>query len=398
MKEKILFLGLMAIVLVGSVTLYSLQKSEWNILMAHVSELEKMVAESPSVPRTETKYIEESSVIDTVENAKHSVVSIVQTQTLRVLRRKESPYYDPFFHPFVRPEYEEELKEIQVGGGSGFIYSNNGLVLTNRHVVESEDAEYTVVMHDGTEYEAKVLARDTYHDVAVLQIQGNDLPHFPPLELGTSEDIRVGQRVVAIGNALAEFENTVTTGIISGLNRDLLAGAGEGEIRNLIQTDAAINPGNSGGPLLTLDGKVIGINTAIISGAEGIGFAIPSEDVKSIAKSVAESGRIIRPFLGIRYIPLHEDISEELGLSISEGALIFGNSFSDTSGIVPNSPAEQAGIKEGDIITKIDGIPLTKEESLADIISQKIPGETISLEIYRGGKVFHSKVELGEIE
>ncbi len=256
---------------------------------------------------TEKVVMEESQVIDTVKAVSPSVVSIVISKDLPLYRQglfDPNDFFgnDPFFNfglPFSvpQPDRDEEgnvrTERRKVGGGSGFIVSEDGLVVTNRHVVADPEASYTVILNDQTEYSAEVLSRDSVNDVAVLRIkdgEGNEAKGLTPAPLGDSDKIQVGQRVIAIGNALAEYENTVTVGVISAKGRSISAGSinSTESLINLIQTDAAINPGNSGGPLVNLSGEVIGINTAIAANAQGIGFAIPINDVKNVIQSVKE--------------------------------------------------------------------------------------------------------------
>ncbi len=273
---------------------------------------------------------------------------------------------------------DEEL----TGGGSGFFISEDGLVVTNRHVI-SDDARYTVITQDGERYPAKVLALDPSLDLGVLKIESSTT--VPYLELGDSDALRPGQTVIAVGNALAEFQNSVTKGIVSGLNRRLYAGDFNEEelIEEAIQTDAAINPGNSGGPLLTLDGKVVGMNTAVSDGAQSLGFALPSNSLKRAVDSVRRFGRIVRPWIGVRY-SLQE-----------EGALVLRGG-SGESAVEANSPAAKAGLKEGDLIIEIDGVAINIERSLGSAIGRREPGDIIIIKIIRDDKTMQIPVTLEE--
>lgn len=358
-------------------------------------------------------YIEESSVIDAVEAVSPAVVSIIVTKDLPLYRQgsfgyDDFFYGDPFFgSPFFAPQFERDesgaIQRVpqQVGGGSGFIVTEEGLILTNRHVVDDPDADYTVILNDGTTYVAEVVSRDRLNDIAVIKVlddEGNGLSGLPTITMGSSSSLKVGQRVVAIGNALAEYENTVTTGVISAKGRDIIAGTiGDTEsLINLLQTDAAINPGNSGGPLVNLDGEVIGINTAVANGAQGIGFAIPIDDVKNIIKSIKEHGRIVRPFLGVRYMLLDQKKADELQIDVEGGALLVGNEAEGEFAVIPGSPAETGGLQTKDVILEVEGEAVTMDSPLQNLIGQYAPGEEILLKIWRSGKELKLNVTLGE--
>lgn len=239
---------------------------------------------------------EEEIVIDVAKKSSPAVVSIIATKDLIILQQRRGSIFedfcnDPFFRQFFSPiecptpqPQAPKTQRQQVSAGSGFVVSSDGLIVTNKHVVDIEQADFTVLTSDGKKYLAKILAKDPVHDLAVLRISGNN---FPVLKLGNSEQLQIGQTVIAIGNALGEFNNTVSKGVISGLSRSIVASSGSSseKLEQLIQTDAAINPGNSGGPLLNLNGEVIGINTAIAQGAQNIGFAIPVNQVKNMISS-----------------------------------------------------------------------------------------------------------------
>ncbi len=258
--------------------------------------------------------------------------------------------------------------------------------------------EYTVLMNDESKHEAKVLARDPINDIAILKIEGQD---FPTVELGDSSTLKVGQTVIAIGNALGEFRNTVSTGVISGLSRSITAGGagiGSEQLIGVIQTDASINPGNSGGPLLNLAGQVIGINTAMASGAENIGFAIPINAVKNTIESVRQYGRIVRPWLGVRYVMVNKTIAEENKLSVDYGALIVrGEKVTDLA-VIPGSPADKAGLEENDIILEVNGQKIDQDHPLAMIISRYQPGDEITLKVLHKGEEKEVKVKLEEMK
>lgn len=276
--------------------------------------------------------------------------------------------------------------QVSEGAGSGVVISKDGYVLTNKHVVPEGSNSVTVIMSDGKEYtDVKVVGRDPFNDIAFLKING--VSDLTPATLGDSSQIKTGQKVVAIGNALGIFRNSVTSGIISGIGRPVQAqdvsGASE-QLENLFQTDAAINPGNSGGPLVDLRGEVIGINTAVSQDGQAIGFAIPINDAKNLIDSVLQSGKIVRAYLGVRYITISPDNATELGVSVKSGALIAGGG--GQPGILPNSPAAKAGLKAGDIITKLNGQTLDASQSLSNRLAQHKPGDKIELTILRDGQ------------
>lgn len=284
----------------------------------------------------------------------------------------------------------------QQTGGTGFIITTDGLVVTNKHVVSDTEAEYTVITAEGMSYQASVLSVDPVNDLAVLQAEADNLPI---VELGDSSSLQIGQTVIAIGNALNEYQNTVTTGVISAVNRSIMAGDASGnneELENMIQTDAAINPGNSGGPLVDLSGRVVGINTAIDVEAANIGFAIPINQAKSAIESVIENGRIIRPRLGIRFIPVTPELAAINQMEIKQGALIYGDSMN--LGVIPGGPADKAGLRVNDVIVAIDGEEINESNSLTSILQQFQPGDEVEVEYYRAGEKSMTKVTLDELK
>ena len=340
----------------------------------------------------------EQAVVDAAKKTSPTVVSIIISKNVPIV---EQCPYNPFGN--LPPEFQQffgngssgftepcdtgktQLQEI--GGGSGFIISSDGLILTNKHVVADTSASYTVLMNDGTKYDAKVLARDPVQDFAVVKINATDLP---TVTLGDSDSLALGQTAIAIGNALGEFSNTVSVGVISGLSRTVTAGdpnstQGEETIHGVIQTDAAINPGNSGGPLLNLRGEVIGINTAIASGAQSIGFAIPINQAKHDIGSVEASGEIQTSYLGVRYIAVTADIAKAQNLPVDAGALVRGGASGPA--VASGSPAEKAGIQAEDIIVKVNNQAIDADHDLGTVISQYNVGDTVTLTINRAGKV-----------
>lgn len=350
----------------------------------------------------------EATVIDTVKRTTPAVVSIVITKDVPVIERffQDTPSspFDQFFgglgNPFqfrVPQLRQRGTERREVGGGSGFLVSADGLIVTNRHVVVDTDADYTVFTNDGSKHEATVVARDPANDIAIIKISGNDFPH---LTFGDSDQLQVGQTAIAIGNALSEFQNTVSVGVISGLSRSIVAGSGLGQAEQLdqvLQTDAAINPGNSGGPLLNLSGEVIGVNVAVALGSENIGFALPANSVKSVVESVQTTGKIVRPFLGVRYAQITPVLQEQNNLTVDYGVLIVRGETAQEPAIVTGSPADKAGLKENDIILEVDGTRLTADVSLASIIAKKRVGDTLRLKILTQGTEKDVTVTLQEI-
>lgn len=319
----------------------------------------------------------DDQVIDLVQTANEAVVNITVSKKIS---RNVSPNLD------LSENLNASDQLLEVGGGSGFVIGEDGLIVTNRHVVEDEGAVYSIVYASGQSFEAQVLAKDPILDIALLKVDGN---HLPTLPLGDSDTLKPGQTVIAIGNALAELGNSVTRGVVSAIGRRVAAGDGNGSneiLDHAIQTDAAINPGNSGGPLLNLNGEVVGINTAISSRGQSVGFAIPINDAKKTIESVVRHGRIIRPWLGVRYVPVTPRLADERQLTVLYGALIVEGTSDDEQGVLPNSPAAAAGLQEGDIILEINGEKLEDKDSLARLVARHEVGEEIEIRFVRKGE------------
>lgn len=358
--RKLIVLVLILVVFLGG----------WNALV-------KYVPLKPQIQQTEEKVKiidEESVVISVVEKVSPSVVTVGIKE--RIL---EIDPFDPF--GIFRRQTRQEEQDI----ASGFIVSSDGLIVTNKHVTQGL-GKYTVITHDGTKYDVEKIYRDAANDIAILKISAKGLK---PVEMGDSSKIKVGQLVVAIGTPLGEFRGSVTKGIVSGLGRGITAGSPfEGFVEKLddvIQTDAAINPGNSGGPLVNSSGQVIGVNTAIASEAENIGFAIPINVVKDSIKNFNETGQFNRPYLGVGYKMISRDAA--IRNDLPEGAYV--------QQVVEESSAAKAGIEAGDIITKIDGQKVQdKDGGLAAIITKKKVGDTITITVWRDGKTLDLKATL----
>ncbi len=394
----ILFFGIIWIVLISQKQILN---KVADFLLNNSSIKAQTILEKPSYEVLP----EESRIVNIVEQVNPAVVSIIITKDVPILERyyqRFNPFWDDFWSEFFGedfgfeiPQYRQKGKEKQeIGGGSGFLISSDGYLVTNKHVVNDKDADYTVLMNDGKKYEAKIIAKDSYLDVAILKIKGNN---FSYLNLGNSDQLKLGQTVIAIGNALGEYRNSVSVGVISGLSRAIKASDSRGNVESLdmvIQTDAAINPGNSGGPLLDLNGNVIGINVAMESAAQNIGFALPINLVKPVIESVKLHGEIIRPYLGIRYLVINDEVRGKNKLSVDYGVLVVRGSTPAELAVIPGSPADKAGIQENDIILEIDGTKLTPDKSLAGIINQKKVGDIVKLKILHKGQEKTIEVKL----
>jgi serine protease Do len=359
---------------------------------------QETVVKNNYVPQT----TEEQKTINLVKANTNSVVSIIITKDVPTY---ETYYIDPFGTDWFQiPQRKQTGTEKQeVGGGTGFFISSDGMILTNKHVVSDTEAEYTVLTNDGKKYPAKILAIDQLYDLAVIQVDQTDKTEkaiFTPVKLGNSSNLEIGQTVVAIGNALAEFQNTVSVGVISGLGRTITATGGTSDevLEDIIQTDAAINPGNSGGPLLNLAGEVIGINVARSTSGENIAFSIPINRAKKAIEQVKTTGKIVHPFLGVYYTIITPDLQEENKLSVDYGAWI----GRDASGkktekaLIAGSPAEKAGLKQDDIILKIGDQKINLQNTLSEIVQEYNPGDIISCLILRDGTQQIVKVTLTE--
>jgi serine protease Do len=339
-------------------------------------------------------------VVEVIEIVNPAVVSVVVTKDVPVYERYYEQF-DPwgFWGGFSVPRVRENgTEEREIGGGSGFVVSADGVIVTNRHVVSDETARYSIILKDGAIYDAEVLARDPQLDIAILKISDSLESPLPYLTFGDSERLRLGQAVIAIGNALAEFRNSVSVGVVSGLARSITASDGLGrseQLDQVIQTDAAINPGNSGGPLLNLNGEVIGVNVAVSAGAENIGFALPAHLVQGVVESVQIHGRIVRPFLGVRYQTIDKRIAEANSLPVDYGVLIIRGEGPEDLAVIPGSPADKAGITENTIITSVSGQEL-RNKDLATVLRQYGVGDEIELEIIKQGETQVVKVVLTE--
>lgn len=326
-----------------------------------------------------------SPLVDLPEDQLVGVVSENAGAVVSIISLKESP------------DFFRTQSYIQTGGGTGFIVDENGLILTNKHILQDKSLIYRAVMKDARELELEIIGEDPFDDVAVLRIKDVD-EKFPFLKLGDSDRLNVGQSVVAIGNALGLYENTVTSGIISAKGRAVSAFTDSLEdaenFVGLLQTDAAINPGNSGGPLLNMGGEVIGMNVAVAEFANGIGFAIPINDLKPIIRSVRENGEILRPVLGVRFLMLDAREAEHFELGVDHGALVIGNTETGELAIIKGSAADEAGLQSMDVILEVNGEVATFENPLSRLVRKYLPGDTLRLKVWRKGEIIDVKVVL----
>lgn len=301
---------------------------------------------------------------------------------------------------FSQPENEQ-------AAGTGIIISPAGLIITNRHVVPDGTTSVSVTLSDGTELKnVSVIGRTSDSDsldIAFLKINDAKGHKLVPAAIGDSSMVQVGDDVVAIGNALGQFQNTVTSGIISGYGRSVQAGSASGSgsstenLDDLFQTDAAINEGNSGGPLVNLNGQVIGINTATAGNAQNIGFAIPVNDIRGLIDQVVKTGKFSRPYLGVRYIPLTADVANEFNLTVNNGAFIAPSSDPTSPSVISDSPADHAGLQVNDIITQMNGSSIDQTHDLTSLLDQHQPGDKITLTVLRNGQTLRVNVTLGSM-
>lgn len=335
------------------------------------------------------------SIVEIAKKVCPAVITIVISKDLPKI---EGFYMMPYGGKgIMMPKFKQGKKEAtKIGGGSGFLVSPDGYLVTSQHVVADQEADYTVILEPTKKYPAKVLARDPINDLAILKIEGKKFPYLEPEKL---EKVELGQEVVAIGNALGEFSDTVSSGIVSGLSRFIQAHnhitQQAEQLRGLIQTDAAINPGNSGGPLVNRQGRVIGINTAVVMGAQNIGFAIPINYAIKDLIEVKKYGKIKKPFLGIKYIILSKEVAVKNKISVDYGALIVRETLGEPA-VIKGSSAEKAGLKEFDIVLEAKGEKITTENPLSSILHKCKINDEIKLKVLRNKKELTIKVTLQE--
>lgn len=364
----------------------------WSVVEKYTPQVLNFIKNTSNVqlPSEKVKVVtEESVVVGAVKKVGPSVVTVAEEVNLQT----NSSFFE--FGPFSifgLPQQQEEQQPSQPQNiGSGFIVSSDGLIVTNKHVVSDINGKYFVITHNDKKYEVNKIYRDTLNDVAILKIDPsqNGGENLKPVEMGDSSNLQVGQFVIAIGTALGEFRNTVTTGVISGLGRGITAGSEfQGYVEkldNVIQTDAAINPGNSGGPLLNSSSQVIGINTAVASGGQNIGFTLPINVVKDSLKNFNETGQFNRPYLGVSYKMISRDLA--IMNNLPQGAYI--------QTVIKDSPADKAGIKREDILIKIDQEKISDNKNeLPGVLAKKKVGDTVKIELWRNGKTMEVKITL----
>jgi serine protease Do len=335
-----------------------------------------------ALPVKSTYQIEESSAtIDAAQKVLPAVVSISGSQQVT--------------------DFFGQISTQQAVGGTGFILTSDGIIVTNKHVI-STPGTYKVVLDDGRIFDATILTQDPLNDLAFLKINAQNLP---TAQLGSSSSLKVGQFVEAIGNALGQFNNSVSLGIVSATNRSISASDSSStkseSLTGLIQTDATINPGNSGGPLINLEGQVVGIDTAIAStsgGSVGIGFAIPIDSIQNVISSVLKTGKIVRPYLGVRYIPVDKSIQSLDNLTVNYGALVAPGQTAGEVAVLPGSPADKAGLQANDIILEINGVRVDQTNTLSSLIANYNVGDTISVTYLRQGQQHTVKVTLQQLQ
>jgi len=338
-----------------------------------------------------------------VQIAKKVCPSVITVIVSKDLPQVEDFYSFPYggkeyIMPMVEKGIKNHMEKTQIGGGSGFIISKDGYVITSNHVVSDTTADYTVIIGPKHKYPAKILSRNPINDIAILKIEGRK---FPFIELDDSNKIQLGESVMAIGNALGEFTDTLSTGIVSGLSRYITAFGGLDHqmqnLRGLIQTDAAINPGNSGGPLVNMEGRVIGINTAMIMGAQNIGFAIPINYAKKDLEEIKKYGKIVIPFLGVKYVLLSKEMAKANKLPVENGAMVVRETLGEYP-VIKDSAADKAGIKEFDIILEFNNQKIMTQNTLAQILQKCKIGEESIFKVLRDGKTITLKAKLSEKE
>lgn len=352
------------------------------ILFLSLSWIQTINAE----PQQDKPYLSLEVLSDSIADIAEKVgPAVVNIDTIRMVKTDFPFFDDPIFRRFFRREFEEFRRTIpQKGTGSGFIINQEGYILTNEHVVHKAD-KIKVTLSDGREFTGKVIGSDMSSDMAIVKIQAD---HLPTVTLGNSDELRVGEIVIAIGNPYG-LQQTVTMGVVSAKGRSITVGIEGYVYRNFIQTDTAINPGNSGGPLLNIKGEVVGINTAIIPFAQGIGFAIPINIAKRNIDDLINLGKVRRSWLGVYIQEVTPEIAEQFNLPEAKGVLV--------GDVIEDSPAEEAGIKIGDIIAKVNDEEVNSPEELQDKIRDIDIGKKVNIEIMRDGKVINFIVKIGEM-
>jgi serine protease Do len=377
-----------------------------RISQGTISENENQLENKRLDQSTENNAVDyQNQIIKIINDTSASVLSIIVSKDLPKLEDyTNTPFQDffkgtpfeGFFGPFDLNLPQDESGKVEIGGGTGFVVGADGLILTNRHVVSDKNADYTVVTNDGKKYDAKIIFLDPVQDLAFIRVKELKLK---PLKFGDSDKIEIGQTAITIGNALGEFSNSVNVGVISGVKRkiDATTGASSETLDQVIQTDAAINRGNSGGPLLNIYGEVIGVNTAMAIGAENIGFAIPINVAKNNIETMIKTGKIVYPYLGVRYVLIDKTIQQENKLSVDYGALIVRGDTQTQLAVMPGSPADKAGLLENDIILEFNGKKIDETYTLSKAVFNQKVGNQITLKVLSKGKTKTVKINLEEM-
>ncbi len=409
----VLLVSFVTALVTGIVTVTLVSQSPQPITQTIQKVIERSQSLAPELlKKDETAQLEISALTrdalieDIINRASPAVVSVIATKDIPVIEQyfvnplPQDDFFNQFFPNFKVPQYRQNGTENkQVSAGSGFFVTGDGYVVTNRHVVEDKDAEYSLILNDGRKFKTKVIAKDPLNDLAILKADGT-MPAggFTSIQLGDSSSAKIGQTAIAIGNALGEFQNTVSVGVISGLKRTIEASgsiSGTEELSEVIQTDAAINPGNSGGPLLNLKGEMIGLNTAMAQGADSIGFSIPINQIKRSIDDAKLLGKIVYPYIGVRYVMVTPDIQTKNKLKVGYGALI-SKGANDEEAVALNSPASRAGIKEGDVILEFAGVKVDKDHTLNKLIQSHRIGDKVIVKILRMGNEIKLDLTLEE--
>ncbi len=398
-----LFTGIGLSSFITSLVLVGITNAQWSVWPfgasgeASSNSSEATVTLPPPRGNAEQSGGTEEQIITTVEAAQDAVVSVIITKDLPRMEQgtRRVPYGNRGYIE-VPQMLQNGTEQREVGGGTAFFVTADGILMTNKHVVSDTSADYSVLLNDGRTLKATIVGRDPVSDIALLKVEGSG---FTPLVIAPDDDLHLGQTAIAIGNALGEFRNTVSVGVVSGLQRSIIAGGllsgGTEQLDQIIQTDAAINTGNSGGPLLNSRGEVIGMNTAVSSTGNGIGFALPAKELRRVYESYRRNGRIVTAFLGLRYAQITADLQTRESLPFNYGVLAVAGDDGEPA-VTSGSPAEKAGLREGDIILEVDGQRLTPDQPFARIIQSKSPGDRITLRLWREGKESDLTVTLGE--
>ena len=370
-----------------------------DYLFAHNSTVSGTNAVAQVNPSTEAsdRFANPSPSIESAEPDRIAAIAqqvgpaVVRIDSSRTVKNPNAEFNDPFFRNFFGSQMPQMPNEqVEKGMGSGFIVNQDGTILTNAHVVDGAQ-KVTVTLKDGRTFQGKVMGKDPVTDVAVVKVDSNNLP---VVKVGDSKTLQPGEMAIAIGNPLG-LDNTVTQGIISATGRTSGQVGIPDKRVNFIQTDAAINPGNSGGPLLNQRGEVVGINTAIIQGAQGLGFAIPIDTARGISDQLIASGKVEHPFLGIQMVTLTPEIKQEINSNPNSGLSVYDERGVLVMKVVPDSPAAKAGIRAGDVIEQANGEAVKDADTLQQLVETSQVGKNLQLDLKRNGQEMNVAVKPG---